>query len=310
MENNFFFQFWVTHSLRDFHVVLSVVAVFSQVIGAVSGNPNVSSFGEIVALFTILHFFLHGYFYRQQKFLSDNMRVYSLPKKKIARTGSLFLLLFLTCICIGMAIVREIYSGTLLEKVKSLFLYLFQGLFGKLFQTDGLGKGKLLTQENHLLGAMNQVSAKTDSAWENLVNQIQTVLILLGMVLLIVLCIFAVVNFVRRIAAKAHLQIKQVVRKDTIDQERQLHTTTSSKEKLLDFSPVAKIRRTYRRCINQRRRKNQSIPQWMSPKEVEQLVSVPEETAYQQLHELYEKARYSQSGCSQEDVQTVKKLKV
>ena len=33
------------------------------------------------------------------------MRVYSLPKKKIARTGSLFLLLFLTCICIGMAIV-------------------------------------------------------------------------------------------------------------------------------------------------------------------------------------------------------------
>lgn len=101
-----------------------------------------------------------------------------------------------------------------------------------------------------------------------------------------------------------------MVRKDTIDQEKQLRRTASSKEKLLDFSPVAKIRRAYRRCINQRRRKNQSIPQWMSPKEVEQLVSVPEEMAYQQLHALYEKARYSQSGCSQEDVQTVKKLKI
>lgn len=310
MENNFFFQFWVSRSLRDFHVVLSVVAVCSQVIGAVSGNQNISSFGEIIALFTILHFFLHGYFYRQQKFLSDNMRVYSLPKKKIARTGSLFLLLFLTCICIGMAIVREIYSGTLLEKVKFLFLYLFQSLFGHLFQSDGLGKGELLTQENHLLGVMNQVSSKTDSAWDNLINQVQTVLILLGILLLIVLCIFAVVSFVRRIAAKAHLQIKQVVRKDTIDQEKQLRGTASSKEKLLDFSPVAKIRRAYRRCINQRRRKNQSIPQWMSPKEVEQLVSVPEEMVYQQLHELYEKARYSQSGCSQEDVQAVKKLKI
>lgn len=310
MENNFFFQFWVSRSLRDFHVVLSVVAVCSQVIGAVSGNQNISSFGEIIALFTILHFFLHGYFYRQQKFLSDNMRVYSLPKKKIARTGSLFLLLFLTCICIGMAIVREIYSGTLLEKVKFLFLYLFQSLFGHLFQSDGLGKGELLTQENHLLGVMNQVSSKTDSAWDNLINQVQTVLILLGILLLIVLCIFAVVSFVRRITAKTHLQIKQVVRKDTIDQEKQLRGAASSKEKLLDFSPVAKIRRTYRRCINQRRRKNQSIPQWMSPKEVEQLVSVPEEMAYQQLHALYEKARYSQSGCSQEDVQTVKKLKI
>lgn len=310
MENNFFFQFWVSRSLRDFHVVLSVVAICSQVIGAVSGNQNISSFGEIIALFTILHFFLHGYFYRQQKFLSDNMRVYSLPKKKIARTGFLFLLLFLTCICIGMAIVREVYSGTLLEKVKSMFLYLLQSLFGWLFQSNGLGKGELLTQENHLLGIMNQVSAKTDSAWENLINQVQTVLILLGILFLIVLCIFAVVSFVRRIAAKAHLQIKQVVRKDTIDQEKQLCGTASSKEKLLDFSPVAKIRRAYRRCINQRRRKNQSIPQWMSPKEVEQLVSVPEEIAYQQLHELYEKARYSQFGCSHEDVQTAKKLKI
>ena len=99
MENNFFFQFWVSRSLRDFHVVLSVVAICSQIIGAVSGNQNISSFGEIIALFTILHFFLHGYFYRQQKFLSDNMRVYSLPKKKIARTGSLFLLLFLYLQC-------------------------------------------------------------------------------------------------------------------------------------------------------------------------------------------------------------------
>lgn len=38
MENNFFFQFWVSRSLRDFHVVLSVVAICSQIIGAVSGN--------------------------------------------------------------------------------------------------------------------------------------------------------------------------------------------------------------------------------------------------------------------------------
>lgn len=57
MENNFFFQFWVSRSLRDFHVVLSVVAICSQIIGAVSGNQNISSFGEIIALFTILHFF-------------------------------------------------------------------------------------------------------------------------------------------------------------------------------------------------------------------------------------------------------------
>ena len=62
MENNFFFQLWVSRSLQDFHVVLSVVAICSQIIGAVSGTQNISSFGEIIALFTILHFFFMAIF--------------------------------------------------------------------------------------------------------------------------------------------------------------------------------------------------------------------------------------------------------
>ena len=312
MENNFFFQFWVNRSLRDFHVVLSVIALGSQVIGAISNNPNIASFGEGIALFTILHFFLHGYFYRQQKFLSDNMRVYSLPKKKIAKTGTFFLTLFLTCICIGMAVIREIYTGSLIGKLKALFLFLLQTIFGAAFKSDGLGKDELLVESNNdLLGVMNQFSSKADSPWERVINNIQTLLIILGVLLLVVLCIWAAITAIRRFFG--NLGAGTSVRKtalNTNDQEKRIAQSTASREKIFDFSPVAKIRRAYRRCINQRRRKNQSIPQWMSPKEVEQLVSVPEETAYQQLHELYEKARYSQSGCSQEDVQAVKKLKI
>lgn len=68
MENNFFFQFWVSRSLRDFHVVLSVVAICSQIIGTVSGNQNISSFGEIIALFTILHFFFMAIFIVSKNF--------------------------------------------------------------------------------------------------------------------------------------------------------------------------------------------------------------------------------------------------
>ena len=243
MENNFFFQFWVNRSLRDFHVVLSVIALGSQVIGAISNNPNIASFGEGIALFTILHFFLHGYFYRQQKFLSDNMRVYSLPKKKIAKTGTFFLTLFLTCICIGMAVIREIYTGSLIGKLKALFLFLLQTIFGAAFKSDGLGKDELLVESNNdLLGVMNQFSSKADSPWERVINNIQTLLIILGVLLLVVLCIWAAITAIRRFFG--NLGAGTSVRKtalNTNDQEKRIAQSTASREKIFDFSPVAKM---------------------------------------------------------------------
>lgn len=312
MENNILFRLWVNHSLRNFHVTLSVFAVVSQIISKISNNFVIGALGEAVALFTILHFFLHGYFYRQQRFLSDNMRVYSLPKKKIAKIGSLFLALFLICICIGITIVRELYTGSLLDKLKSLLLFLLQSIFGTILETDGLGKDQLLLENNHdLLGVMNQFSPKTDSPWENLINNIQTILILIGVLLLITLCIWAAIVAIRRAINNVQgATLAQKTASNTNDQEKHITKTSAPKEKLLDFSPAAKMRRIYRRFINQNRHKNQSLPKWMTPSELESFVSIPEEESYQKLHDLYEKARYSPSGCDEADVQIAKKLKI
>ena len=311
MAGNALARLWVRSSMRSFHVTIGVVAVASQVIGRISGSPRTTVFGEIITLFGILHFFLHGYFHRQQKFVTDNMRVYSLPQKKIAQTGALYLAVFLVMTLIGMALVREIYSGTLLDKLKTLFLYCLGAIFGAVFETDGLGRDELTVQSNtDLLGAMNQIAAQSDSPWDNLINSVQTVLIIIGVLLLLVLCVMGLVSLARRLILRARPEAGRTVARNTADRETRLSGSAGTKERLLDFSPEAKVRRIYRKCINHRRGRGQAIPEWLAPAEIEQLVALPQDERYQALHAIYEKARYSEAGCTEDEVRRVKDLRI
>ena len=311
MENNFFLRFWVTRPMRNLHVTLGVIAVVSQVIGSISHNAALPVLGDLVALFGIIHYFIHGYFYRQQQFLINNMKTYSLPKKKIARTGSLFLGGFMVMVCIGMSIGREIYTGTLVAKLKVLFTYLFKTLLDAIFGSDGLGTDDHILQNNYdLIGAMNNIAAKEEAPWENLINAVQTVLIIIGLILIVVLIIVFAVNAVRNALSKAGITVKKDMGKETRDREESLRGTAARREKLLDFSANAKVRRIYRKIINRQRKKGQIVPEWMTPAEIETHVAIPESQHARTLHELYEKARYSESGASEEDARQIGKLVV
>ena len=129
MENNFIYRLWIKSSMRDFHVTLGVLTVVARVVGQLSKHSELYAVADIIAIFAILHFFIHGYFYRQQKFLTDNQRVYSLPKKKIAKTGGVFLCGFVVAVSVGMAVVKEIYSGTLFAKLKAMLFYILGIIF-------------------------------------------------------------------------------------------------------------------------------------------------------------------------------------
>lgn len=311
MENNILIRFWVSRPMRDFHVTLGVVAVAAHVIGNLSKNPALPVLGDVLALFGILHYFFHGYFYRQQQFLINNMKTYSLPKKKIARTGGAYLGSFLLMVCMGMALAREIYTGTLLAKLKVLVLYVVNIILSALLGTDGLGREDHITQNNYdLIGAMGGVAQQSDSAWENLINTIQTVLIIIGLVLMVVLIIVFLVNAVRNLLSKAGMHVKKNTGKETFDREESLRGAAAQYDNPLDFSANARIRRIYRRKINRQRKRGQAVPEWMTPAEIESHVAIPDNLQSRQLHEIYEKARYSEAGASEEDARQIRKLDV
>lgn len=311
MENNRLFRFWVNSSMRDFHVVLGVASVMSWVIGNISQNPKMHVLSDVLTLFAIAHFFIHRYFYRQQKFLSDNQRMYSLPKKKIRKTGGLFLGSFMIFVGVGIAVVREIYTGTLMAKAQALWMYILGMLFGALVKTGGIGSDELTLKEaEEILGIGGVTQTNNESFWESIINSIQTILIIVGVIFMASLLISMLVNYIRhQMNAKRGIQ-KDKIAKDVSDREESLRGRTTRRESIFDFSPTAKTRRLYKKTIQRLKRRGQIVPENLTPSEIEKMVAMPAETPYQELHVIYEKARYSENGCSEEEAKHAKALKV
>lgn len=68
-----------------------------------------------------------------------------------------------------------------------------------------------------------------------------------------------------------------------------------------DFSPSGQVRRIYIKTILKAKKKKQTLSASHTPSELEQSVQLPDNPDTGLLHRLYEKARYSQNGCSKED---------
>lgn len=312
MENSFIIRFWIAKSMRTLHVVLAVIAVAAHVIASISGKSWLFAFSDTLALFAILHFFIHSSLHRRYCFLTDHLRVYALPKKKISQISSRFLLAFLISACIAMALARELYRGTLIKKLRLLFMYILQKLLGGLIDTGGLDKEGLLVQNDQsLLDTLSGIAARSEQPWEKVVDYIQTIIVLVGLALLVALILYFIVRAIRRAISSGRAESPAIrIRRETQEQAESLTRGKTQRERLLDFSPNARVRRLYRHRINRSRRRGQMVSVWLTPSEIETEVSLPKEDAYLHLHRMYEKARYSENGCTAQEAEQLKSLKL
>lgn len=306
--NSFMIRFWVARPLRTFHVILAIAAVAMEVVSRISGMTWLSPAAELVLLFGILHFFLHTSFRRRYTFFLDNQRTYSLPAKKIGRISWGYLTLFMLFLCVGMAVAREVYDGTLLEKLRLVILYLLQAVLGALFASNGLGEDELLISNSQgLLDALGEVAPKEQQPWEALASQVQTVLVLLGLALLAVLAVAAVVRLAARALSQVRSGGEDMRLRETRDKESRMTRKQRDRDRITDRSPAGRVRRCYRRYVDRNRRRGQAIPAWMTPAEIQNALAAPGENG-SALQELYEKARYSRYGCTEEEARQAKIL--
>ena len=71
--------------------------------------------------------------------------------------------------------------------------------------------------------------------------------------------------------------------------------------RLWDRSPNAQVRRKYRRAVLQASK--EPPPVWAAPREIEEGAGLRDA----QLHQLYEKARYSREGCTLQESRSLKR---
>ena len=95
--------------------------------------------------------------------------------------------------------------------------------------------------------------------------------------------------------------VVQFLGRDTEDEEEPLPQERVRGPAVWDRSPNAQVRRKYRRAVL--RSAKEAPPQWASPQEIETRAGLEDS----QLHRLYEKARYSQEGCTSQESRSLKR---
>lgn len=83
---------------------------------------------------------------------------------------------------------------------------------------------------------------------------------------------------------------------DLMEKYAKFKKDKSDKIRFFDFSPNALVRKKYKKSVKAKRKKE--IQNWQSPSEIEKVVNLKDE----KLHNLYEKARYSETGVTKEEI--------
>ena len=310
MGNNLLIQYWVKSSLRNFHVCATVVSIAMYVISNLAKSYELKVVSEVLLSIIVVHFLVHKYFYNQHRFITDNMKIYSIPQKKVNKIGIKYVGLFV--IFSGALVVGciKIFNDKFLFYIKTWLMYLLNRIFSGILETDGLGWEEVYSMNQvTLIEGLDKIQAREESVMDKVINYVQLFIIIVGIIALIIVCIRLIAAAIRSININGKMNL--VGDKVTIisdDKETNINDNGNKKGKLFDFSPSQTIRRFYKNTIKSKCKKKRLIFSWMTPAEIHDKLAMNEEQ-YGGMRKLYEKARYSKNGCVKDDVKAMKGYK-
>ncbi|MBE6732123.1 MAG: hypothetical protein E7564_10580 [Ruminococcaceae bacterium] len=121
---------------------------------------------------------------------------------------------------------------------------------------------------------------------------------IISVILMIGLFIFLIVELFLIFSKTVKKEKADIIESTAEPELKEVQVEKKEKLKMLDMSPNAVIRRKYKKTI-----KSKLTPEeWMTPAEMEKRGKF----SIDLLHNLYEKARYSENGCTQADKEAVK----
>lgn len=148
--------------------------------------------------------------------------------------------------------------------------------------------------ENSLMERLN----RENPGWQIPPVILQVLNILVGAAVLILIG-YGVYRIIRNFRGSFTVQNDMVEFLNPTDSAEPVKRVRRKRPGVLDFSPNAVVRRRYRKTIL--RAGKEPPEKWASPRELEQAAGLPDTQENALLHGLYEKARYSRSGCTKEE---------
>ncbi len=277
------------------HVLVVLLFLFPFGLSAALGLPLLQKLSVFCAAFYLLLWLCFLGVRRIEDYIELNQGISNLPAKRIGRTGGAALaVFFLLASALLLPAAWNSFGDVRIDLEKwnqrPQVAYEMKGLAP---QTD------MGTDFSELLGLEN-----TEPLFQipPFVSYLFYALCLGGVAALALYGIYRIFRSFRSSFTDSRDVVQFLSGRDEDEKEPASEKRRGKRPAFLDHSPNALVRRRYRRTILKAARERPKG--WNTPREIEQEAGVSQ----QELHELYEKARYSPEGCSQADVRALKNL--
>lgn len=264
--------------------------------------------GNLFLIFTGCYWLLILWSRNREHFLDycgDYDRLYRFPKQGIA-LGSRLMLIFLTVLtvgCMGLLPFLGIDRGILavLDLIRRFLAMLFSGEREEV-EPEELLSGERAAQPM-ILEPGGEPSPFLTAMW-SILEKILTLAVILGAVAALCAFLFWLYKKYNSQVPDNGDILEKLETPEKETRERMKKKGIFVPDFLKSRTPKARIRKAYRRKIEAAGKPSA----FASPKELEDQAGIPQGEKREEFHRLYEKARYGNSSCTQEEAKRMREL--
>ncbi len=284
----------------------AAIFIVLYIAGLVIPNQLLSTVNYYLAFAYAICLLIFTNFRNLDRYLDFNHDVQNIPTHQISRTNSWTLALITGLTVVAMIVLPLLGIDSLIKLIGKGLLRVLQWIFGgsKTRPPSELPPEEI-PQEQDFSG-LDGFEGSGPTWLTTLMNIAAIVLFVLIGIAAVAALVMGIIHLVRKYYKPLRENADE---QEFILPEDSKETVARKVQRTVplwrDLSPNGTVRRIYRRAVEKKRQPVDSKA--LTPAEIEDLVGLSEAEHRSVLHELYEKARYSENGCDRDDIRRLRK---
>ena len=306
MTKNKWINRWIARPMDTAHLLTALALGFCYAAGLLMPSERLQGLGYWGIFLLILEYIAHKNLNAAYHFLNNTTEASTIPVQQIKGVNLAMLSIHTGFTVLAMLLVPLLGLERLLFGAKDALIWLVRSLVSFFPRHQAIPETAPMPEPEAAPSPFPPIAEGVTPRWLEILLQIlEFVCTILAAALIAALFCYGIYQLYRKWIERQRYEgeLREFV-SPLSETRRQKPQKRSQTALWRDFSPSASMRRLYMRTLQKNKPKNLSLPASSTPAELETSVFGG---AKNPLHEYYEKARYSREGCSQQDLEKVRK---
>lgn len=308
------FKFWNKNSLRKRlvnspSIFFEIFFIIVLIHGTIVNSKEIIILSYALGLIFLLVKFITNYLDNLEIYIARNSNIKNVPIKQLISLNSSIFFIIIFLIFIILAIVKilnlEKYLYAPFEPILSFFKIALTTFFKYLFSIATDSSNPSFSEVEETIPIETATALSGNSTFTKVLETLFNIFVFLLVAFFCYLAIKVIYSYLKNNFSKNNIKtdkIEYLNSEKIIDTEEKINSKFSLKPK----NNNEKIRKIFYKRVKKNKKLN--INNKLTAKEISNKISKNDNISLEELTTLYEKARYSNTNCNNEDVEKAKKV--